>query len=302
MPGEIRGGSALRDVGFDGHDDRVWSLEEILARLRPRLAAFEELKKGAGSSTRSAVEASGSRSRHTRPRRWGLTGRSDRATAPSVRGPPARRSSSLFRETGRFLGRLLQDEHDHDRRGTLCKRRAASQADQKRRGYGRLKARLARMNASMLAATAGRRTAYRRRRPARPRAMPLVVARARARTMNGMMASRACHMLTVHRLGKGARSFTGRGMSRIYARQVSFDRSVSDSRDGFRDQATRHVGFLMVSRGKVNRLVSGRRGKSRDSPPNVSRTDMRFCLKNTRHRDILQVLRKSRVGRRDLVA
>ena len=36
------------DVGFDGHDYRVWSLEEILTQLRPRLAAFEELKKARG--------------------------------------------------------------------------------------------------------------------------------------------------------------------------------------------------------------------------------------------------------------
>jgi calcineurin-like phosphoesterase family protein len=32
------------DVGFDGHDYQVWSLEEILERLRPRLEAFEALK------------------------------------------------------------------------------------------------------------------------------------------------------------------------------------------------------------------------------------------------------------------
>ena len=31
--------------GFDGHDYQVWSLEEILERLRPRLAALEELKR-----------------------------------------------------------------------------------------------------------------------------------------------------------------------------------------------------------------------------------------------------------------
>ena len=29
------------DVGFDGHDYHVWSLQEILDRLRPRLEAFE---------------------------------------------------------------------------------------------------------------------------------------------------------------------------------------------------------------------------------------------------------------------
>ena len=33
------------DVGFDGHDYQVWSLEEILDRLRPRLEAFEALKR-----------------------------------------------------------------------------------------------------------------------------------------------------------------------------------------------------------------------------------------------------------------
>jgi calcineurin-like phosphoesterase family protein len=32
------------DVGFDGHDYQVWSLEEILERVRPRLEAFEALK------------------------------------------------------------------------------------------------------------------------------------------------------------------------------------------------------------------------------------------------------------------
>lgn len=32
------------DVGFDGHDYQVWSLDEILARLRPNLEAFEALK------------------------------------------------------------------------------------------------------------------------------------------------------------------------------------------------------------------------------------------------------------------
>jgi calcineurin-like phosphoesterase family protein len=35
---------AALDVGFDGHDQQVWSLDEILERLRPRLAAFEALK------------------------------------------------------------------------------------------------------------------------------------------------------------------------------------------------------------------------------------------------------------------
>ena len=33
------------DVGFDGHDYHVWSLEEILVQLRPKLAALEELKR-----------------------------------------------------------------------------------------------------------------------------------------------------------------------------------------------------------------------------------------------------------------
>lgn len=33
------------DVGFDGNDYQVWSLEEILAALRPRLEAFEALKR-----------------------------------------------------------------------------------------------------------------------------------------------------------------------------------------------------------------------------------------------------------------
>jgi calcineurin-like phosphoesterase family protein len=35
---------AALDVGFDGHDYQVWSLEEILVELRPRLQALEELK------------------------------------------------------------------------------------------------------------------------------------------------------------------------------------------------------------------------------------------------------------------
>jgi calcineurin-like phosphoesterase family protein len=33
------------DVGFDGHDYQVWSLGEILEHLRPRLEAFEALKR-----------------------------------------------------------------------------------------------------------------------------------------------------------------------------------------------------------------------------------------------------------------
>jgi len=36
---------AALDVGFDGHDYQVWSLEEILEYLRPRLAALEALKR-----------------------------------------------------------------------------------------------------------------------------------------------------------------------------------------------------------------------------------------------------------------
>ena len=33
------------DVGFDGHNYQVWSLGEVLERLRPRLEAFEALKR-----------------------------------------------------------------------------------------------------------------------------------------------------------------------------------------------------------------------------------------------------------------
>jgi calcineurin-like phosphoesterase family protein len=36
---------AALDVGFDGHDYQVWSLEEVLEALRPRLEAFEDLKR-----------------------------------------------------------------------------------------------------------------------------------------------------------------------------------------------------------------------------------------------------------------
>lgn len=36
------------DVGFDGHDYQVWSLDEVLAELRPRLEAFEALKRDRG--------------------------------------------------------------------------------------------------------------------------------------------------------------------------------------------------------------------------------------------------------------
>ena len=57
------------DVGFDGHDYQVWSLEEILVQLRPKLAALEELKRDRGSSTRSAGGESGARSNRSRHRR-----------------------------------------------------------------------------------------------------------------------------------------------------------------------------------------------------------------------------------------
>jgi calcineurin-like phosphoesterase family protein len=36
------------DVGFDGHDYQVWSLAEILDELRPRLEAFEAMKRERG--------------------------------------------------------------------------------------------------------------------------------------------------------------------------------------------------------------------------------------------------------------
>ncbi len=36
------------DVGFDGHDYHVWSLAEILAELRPKLEAFEAMKRQRG--------------------------------------------------------------------------------------------------------------------------------------------------------------------------------------------------------------------------------------------------------------
>ena len=36
---------AALDVGFDGHDYQVWSLDEILEKLRPRLAALDALKR-----------------------------------------------------------------------------------------------------------------------------------------------------------------------------------------------------------------------------------------------------------------
>ena len=42
--GMLRRWAAL-DVGFDGHDYQVWSLAEVMDRLRPRLEAFEEMKR-----------------------------------------------------------------------------------------------------------------------------------------------------------------------------------------------------------------------------------------------------------------
>ncbi|MFO0954425.1 MAG: metallophosphoesterase family protein [Isosphaeraceae bacterium] len=39
---------AALDVGFDGHDYQVWSIPEILAVLRPRLLAFQELRRERG--------------------------------------------------------------------------------------------------------------------------------------------------------------------------------------------------------------------------------------------------------------
>jgi hypothetical protein len=36
---------AALDVGFDGHGYQVWSVDEIRERLRPRLEAFERLKR-----------------------------------------------------------------------------------------------------------------------------------------------------------------------------------------------------------------------------------------------------------------
>jgi len=39
---------AALDVGFDGHDYQVWSLPEILDRLRPSLEALTELKRTRG--------------------------------------------------------------------------------------------------------------------------------------------------------------------------------------------------------------------------------------------------------------
>jgi calcineurin-like phosphoesterase family protein len=53
------------DVGFDGHDYQVWSLDEVLDRLRPALVAFEKLKRdrrqfdpfrGRGEPRRPATE------------------------------------------------------------------------------------------------------------------------------------------------------------------------------------------------------------------------------------------------------
>ena len=39
---------AALDVGFDGHDYQVWSLDEIVAILKPRIEAFERLKQELG--------------------------------------------------------------------------------------------------------------------------------------------------------------------------------------------------------------------------------------------------------------
>jgi calcineurin-like phosphoesterase family protein len=39
---------AALDVGFDGHDYQVWSLDEILRVLGPKLAAFEDLRRERG--------------------------------------------------------------------------------------------------------------------------------------------------------------------------------------------------------------------------------------------------------------
>jgi calcineurin-like phosphoesterase family protein len=36
---------AALDVGFDGHEYQVWSFAEVMERLRPRLEAFQELKR-----------------------------------------------------------------------------------------------------------------------------------------------------------------------------------------------------------------------------------------------------------------
>jgi len=36
------------DVGFDGHDYQVWSLDEIMEQVEPKLAAFEALKRERG--------------------------------------------------------------------------------------------------------------------------------------------------------------------------------------------------------------------------------------------------------------
>ncbi len=36
------------DVGFDGHDYQVWSLDEIMEQVQPKLAAFEALKRERG--------------------------------------------------------------------------------------------------------------------------------------------------------------------------------------------------------------------------------------------------------------
>ena len=38
---------AALDVGFDGHEYQVWSLDEIVEKLRPRLAALDGAQAGA---------------------------------------------------------------------------------------------------------------------------------------------------------------------------------------------------------------------------------------------------------------
>ncbi len=45
LPIRDAGAWAALDVGFDGHDYQVWSVPEVLDALRPRLVAFETLKR-----------------------------------------------------------------------------------------------------------------------------------------------------------------------------------------------------------------------------------------------------------------
>jgi calcineurin-like phosphoesterase family protein len=47
-PVKYEGAWPALDVGFDGHDYQVWSMDEILEQLRPKLAAFEQLKRDRG--------------------------------------------------------------------------------------------------------------------------------------------------------------------------------------------------------------------------------------------------------------